>query len=101
MTIANWINAVEAANIEAGDKITLKTESDIEQFDGEATVVAAGEPNNSGWLEIETPGEADVYVVSDSSSESGAVLVQGHVRGTGHIANRQDLADVYGVEKAE
>lgn len=101
MTIANWADELEAADIETGDEITLETESEIADFDGEATVVAASEPNSNYWLEIEGPGDADVFVVPDSDSEGGARLVQGQVRATGHIANEREIATVHGIKSED
>jgi len=94
----SWINEVTESNIEAGDAVTLTTESGYDQFDGEAKLRAASEPTSNGWLEFENPGEGDIAAVPDSDSEAGAVLVQGHIRSTGHIASRRDLAEVHGVK---
>lgn len=99
MNVANWVNEVESHEIEAGDEITLATESDHEQFDGGVTLTAAGEPDSNGWIEIENPGDGVVYVVSDSESESGATLIQASaIRATGRIVGGRDLATVHGIE---
>lgn len=100
MTTQNWIDALDEVEIEAGDEITLKTESEHEKLDGEATVAAKSAPGKNHWLELEHPGD-DMFMVAPSSS-GGVWLIQGSaVRATGVISNRRDLAEVHGIEAAE
>lgn len=101
-TIANWASELEEVEIEAGDKVTFETESEVEKFDGEVTLTAAGSPNDDYWLEIEIPAEGVYLIVPDSDSDGGATFVQGSaLRATGAIRNRRDVAEVHGIKEVE
>lgn len=98
MADSTWIADVEAADIEAGDELTLDTESETEGFDGEATVVAASEPNSNYWVEIESPGDNVFYVIPDT--EKGAILYQGtDMTATGVLTDRREIATVLGIKQ--
>lgn len=98
----NWADDAQNADIEAGDTVTLVTESEIDDFDESAAVTAAESPDDNSWMEIESPSDA-VYVVTPNTDgdHSGALYQGSSLSATGVISNKQRIAWVDGIESVE